>query len=104
MTPLIGKVLCGFQHRVARSLMGCQPRQGRDAVWVYPPLEDAVAAEGLKELDTYVYHHHNTVAQFIENRPNMDLCLAASRKKGHRYPYGGGNRTGWMWRGLGRRL
>ena len=32
---------------------------------------------GVKELDTYINLHQNTVAQFIAIRPIMDLCLAA---------------------------
>ena len=39
-----------------------------------------MADEGLKYLETYVYRHHNTVAQFIATRPIMDLCLAEERK------------------------
>ena len=50
MTPRIGRLLGGFHHRVARRLMWRQPRRGRDGVWVYPPLEDAMEEAGLQEL------------------------------------------------------
>ena len=52
VTPHIGRVLVGFQHRVARKLMGRQPWRGRDGVWVYPPLEDAMAEAGLQDVET----------------------------------------------------
>ena len=35
-------------------------------------------------MDTYVFHHPNTVAQYIATRPIMDLCLAAKRRPGLR--------------------
>ena len=47
MTPHTGRVLGGFRHRVACSLMGRQPRIGRDGGWVYPPLEEAMTEAGL---------------------------------------------------------
>ena len=47
MTPRIGRVLGGFHHRVDRRLTERQPRRGRDGVWIYPPLEDALAEAGL---------------------------------------------------------
>ena len=39
---------------------------------------------GLQEVETYVSHHQNTVAQFIATRPIMDLCLVAERRPGSR--------------------
>ena len=58
--------------------------RGRDGVWVYPPLEDAMAETGLQEVDTYVSRHQNTVAQFIATSTIMYLCLAAERRLGSR--------------------
>ena len=77
MTPYIGRVLGGFHHRLAHRLTGRQPWRGRDGVWIYPPLEDAMAEAGLQEVDTYVSRCQNTVAQFIATRPIRNLCLAA---------------------------
>ena len=54
MNPHIGRVLGGFHHRVDRRLTGRQTWQGRDGVWTYPPLEDAMAEAGLQEVETYV--------------------------------------------------
>ena len=75
MTPRIGRVLGGFRNRVARRMTGQQPWKGRDSGWVYPPLEEAMVEVVLQEVDTYVSRHHNTVAQFIATRPNMDPCM-----------------------------
>ena len=84
MTLSIGRVLGGFNHRVARRLIGRQPWRGQNGVWLYPPLEDVIVEELLQEVETYLYHLHNTVAQFIATRPIMDLCLAAERSLGSR--------------------
>ena len=47
MTPLIGRVLGGFYHRVDQRMRGRKTWQGRDGVWVNPLLEDAMANVGL---------------------------------------------------------
>ena len=104
MTQLIGRVLGGLHHRVACRLTGCQHRQGRDDVWVYPPIEHAITEKGLQEVENYIYHHQNIVAQFIATRPNMDLYLAAERKTGPQIYGLRWERTSCMLMGCGRRL
>ena len=74
------RVLARFHHRVARRLTGRQPRKGRCGGWFYPPLEDVMAEAGLQVIDTYVSGRQNTVAQYIETRPTMDLCLEVKRR------------------------
>ena len=37
LTPHMKRVLGGSDHRVARRLMGRQPRRERDGGWIYPP-------------------------------------------------------------------
>ena len=61
MTPRIGRVLSRFHHRVDRRLTGRQPRRGRDGVWVYPTLEDAMLGAGLQEVETYACRRQNVV-------------------------------------------
>ena len=39
-----------------------------------------MADPGSQEVETYVSHHQNTVAQYIATRPIMDLCLVANRR------------------------
>ena len=80
MNPQIGRVLGGLHHRVAHRMTGRKHRQGRDGVWIYPPPEDAMAEEGLQEVETYVSSRQNTVAQLIATRPIIDLCIAAEQR------------------------
>ena len=75
MTPRTGRVSGGFHHSVAYRLTGRQPRRGRDGMWIYPLLEDAMEEAGLQEVETYVSLLQNTVAQFIVTRPVMDMYL-----------------------------
>ena len=82
MTPRIGRVWGGFDHRVDHSLMGRQPWRGQDVVWVYPPLEEAMVEAELQEVETYFSRHQNTVVQFIATMPIIDLCLMAERSPG----------------------
>ena len=76
MTSHIGRALGGFQQRVACSLMAQKPQRGFDGRWVYPLIAEATEEAGLQEVETYISLHQNTVAQFFETRPIMDLCLA----------------------------
>ena len=82
MNPLTGRVLGGFHYRVDCRLTGRQPRRGKDDVWIYPPLEDAMAEAGLQEVETYVSRCQNIAAQFIAISTIIDLCLAAERRPG----------------------
>ena len=40
------------------------------------PMGKVMAAVGLKEVDTYVLHLHNNMAQYITTSPILELCLA----------------------------
>ena len=60
-----------FHHRVSQRLTGTQSLQGRDGVWVYPPLEYMMVEEGLQEVETYIFRCLNMVAQFIATRTVM---------------------------------
>ena len=82
MTLPIGRILGGFHHRVACRLTGRQNHRRRYGGWVYTLLAEDMEEAGLQELETYVYHRQITDAQFIVNRPIMDLCLAAKRHQG----------------------
>ena len=84
LIPCMKGVLGGFHHRVARRLTGRQPRKGWYRVWVYPPLEDAMAKAGFQEVETYFSRLQNTVAQYITTRAIMDMCMAVKRRPGPR--------------------
>ena len=90
LTPRIGRVWVGFYHRVACRLVGGQPQRGRESVWVYPPLESAMAEAGLQEVETYVSRRQNIVAQFVAARTIMKLFLVVERSSGSRV-------TNWWW-------
>ena len=81
-TQHIGRFWGRFHRSLARRLMGGKPWQGRDGVWTYPPLKDAIAEASLQEVENYVSLLLNKVAQFITTRLIMDLCLAAERIPG----------------------
>ena len=80
----MGRELGRFHHRVACRMTGQLPRRGREGRWIYLPLEEAMEESGLQEVETYVSRFQNTVSQFIDTRPIMDLCLAAERRLGSR--------------------
>ena len=69
---------------VACRLTGRQTWQGRDGVWIYPLLEEAIAEAGLQELETFVSFHQTTLAQFIATNTIMDQCLATDWRPGPR--------------------
>ena len=46
---------------------------------MYPLLEGTMVESVFQEVDTYVYRHQNTVAQFIRTRLIIGLFLAAER-------------------------
>ena len=56
MTLCTRRVLGGFHHSVDHRMTGRQPQRGKDGVWIYPILEDAMAEVGLQEVGAYVYH------------------------------------------------
>ena len=59
-----------------------RPRLDTATRWVYPPLDAEITAVGLEEVDTYVLHLYNTIAQYIATRPILEICLAAERQPG----------------------
>ena len=84
LTLCMERFLGGFHHSVAHRLTGQQMRKGQNGGWVYSPLEDAMAEARLQEVETYVSCRQNTVSQYIETGPIMDLFLAAKRRPGPR--------------------
>ena len=43
-----------------------------------------MAEAGLQEVENYVSRQQNTVAQYIQTRPIIDLCLVTKRRPGPR--------------------
>ena len=61
-------------------MMRQKSRQQVDGSWVYPPLDTAMVEVVLEEVEKYVYHRQNTVAQLIANIPIMYMCLAIEQR------------------------
>ena len=59
-----------------------QPKSTGAGRWIYPPLDEAMMAVVLEEVDTYVIHRQNNVAQYIATGPIIELCLIAERQTG----------------------
>ena len=76
------KALDIFQSRVARKIMGRQPRLGKDGSWVYPPLVGVMKEMGMVGIQTSILLRQNMVAQFIATRPILDLCEQATQRTG----------------------
>ena len=82
LSPSLKKLLKGFKHRSERRMTDIGTKRQRDGTWVYPPIGAALSMVGLEDIGVYIALLHNTVTQYIANRPIMDLCLAAERKPG----------------------
>ena len=74
------------QGRVARRLIGRQPRLGKNGKWVYPSLMGALKEAGVVRVRTSILRRQNTVAQFFATRPILGLCEVAERRRGTRVP------------------
>ena len=82
-SPKVFKALAGFHHRVARRLSGRSPRYiRRTAEWVYPPIEEALAATRLATIESSVTARQNLLVDRIATRPILELCKEAERLPG----------------------
>ena len=81
-----------------RRLTGRQARREKDGEWHYPSLEGAMKEAGLTDIRTSILIRQNTVAQYIETRPLLDLCEGGESKRGGKGAAkvvgAGGNRLG----------
>jgi hypothetical protein len=82
LSPSSMKCLEGFHIHAAWQMSGKRPEQKEDGSWRYPRSEDVLKAVGLKSIAHYVDVRHQTVANFIVNRPIHELCTGAVRKRG----------------------
>ena len=69
--------------------MGTYPLVGERSGGFPPPISAAddthgpktsTTMVGLEEIEVYIARRQNTAAQYIANRPIMELCLAPERK------------------------
>ena len=81
--PHMKKTLGGFHHQVAIQVTGQLPQRQSNRSWNYQPLADAMRVKVLEELETYISIRQNTVDQYIEAWPILDLFLEAEKSRGH---------------------
>ena len=79
VTPRMERALNSFIHGAARRITGRHPRRGWDRTWFYPSLEGAIKEAGFTEIRTSINRRQNTVAQYIETRPLLDLCMGTTQ-------------------------
>ena len=53
-----------------------------DGSWEYPPLETVMEEAGFEEMGAYFLKRQNTVAQYINMRPILDLCEETVQRSG----------------------
>ena len=63
MNPRVGSTLGGFYHRVAHSLVGIHPKKDMVRRWEYLPLDAAMTAVELEEMEKYILILQNTTTQ-----------------------------------------
>ena len=82
LTPHMIRTMRGFQHRVARWMMGKQPWQLPGGGWDHPPLEEAMWEVGLEEVEEYIMQRQNTVIKYNATHPVLDQCEEEVRQTG----------------------
>ena len=73
VTPRMGQVLGGFQHKVDRQFTGRILWQRTDKNWEYALAAAAREEVGFDTMEEYIQRRQNTAAQFIDTRFLLDL-------------------------------
>ena len=92
ITPRMEQALDSCKNRITRRITGRQPMRRRGESWAYPTLDEAMGKAGLEGIRKSVTRRKNTVAQYIEMRPILDLCEQSTRR-----PVARVSRQ-WQWR------
>ena len=82
ISPASMRSLEGFHLRAARRMAGMMPRKSPNDEWTYPKTEEVLEAAGLHTVQAYIEIRRNTILKFVAQRPIMELCLEAERKRG----------------------
>ena len=82
ISPASMRSLEGFHLRAARRMAGMMPRKSPNGEWTYPKTEEVLEAAGLHTVQAYIEIRRNTILKFVAQRPIMELCLEAERKRG----------------------
>ena len=68
VTPLMGRILGGFQDQVVRQLAGRPPRRRTDGKWEYTSAAVERVEAGFKVTEEYIRRRQKTVAKYIDMR------------------------------------
>jgi len=83
LMPQMLQALWGFHHQVAHQLTGkvsqYLPAEDR---WVYPPVDEVLAAAGLYPIDVYLACHQNRIVEYVATRPIFSLCQESTHRRG----------------------
>ena len=75
------RALEGFHVEAARRLTGMRPSK-RGETWVYPKSADVLRAARLRTVREYIAWRRQTVRQAIADRPILEECRRAERRRG----------------------
>ena len=82
MTPIIGRTLGLFRHRVDPCLAGMQPKWDMAGQWEYPPLDAAMLEVVIEEVYTYVLFRQKNITRYIVTRQILELYLSVEQQPG----------------------
>ena len=80
--PNIKHLFGGFHHKVERRIPRKISRRQVKGALDYLPLQDAIRAAEIEEIETYISIRKNMVAQYIATCPILELCLDMGRRTG----------------------
>ena len=75
------RALEGFHVEAARRLTGMRPKK-REETWVYPKSADVLQEARLKTVAEYIAKPRQTVLRGIADRPILEECRGAERRRG----------------------
>ena len=75
------RALKGFHVEAARRLTGMRPTK-RGETWVYPKSAEVLRAARLRTIGDYIDRRRQTVLQAIADRPILEECRGAERRRG----------------------
>ena len=96
VTPYIGRMMEGLYRRGVQRIWGQQLCIREDGTREYPPLEEAMRAVGLEDMDIYISRINNTVAQYIVSDLFWTIAWRRIRGRYSSSPRCDGSRRDWI--------
>ena len=75
-------VLEGFNHRIARRIVGIMERMREGGEWEWDSVEVALEAIGLWLMRYYMQRRKATIAKYVMGRINYNMCTGADKMEG----------------------